>query len=288
MLPWILAYFLTYSDISVTLKWRFILGLGFVPGIVVVIGSYIERSRLPPVTYSKNSINVWRLLQDKRIIKKLIVTGGGWFLYDVCYYGVNLFGGEIVAAITNSDDDNVSSNESIRKVTSQELIAISTSIPACIITIWLFGFGVKRLQVYGFVFIAVCFVLLATLFTTLKKENPNALYAIYCFLLFSLSFGPNVTTFILPAQTYPREIRSTFNGISAAMGKLGAVVGAYVYGIVAAVTSYEVVMIICAVLALVGAVVTQIWIPEDGNNDDDFQVHEILIKSQPDDEDVNI
>jgi PHS family inorganic phosphate transporter-like MFS transporter len=69
------------------------------------------------------------------------------------------------------------------------------------------------------------FFLMAALYLPLRNHNNTALFVIYCFLLFSLSFGPNVTTFVLPAETYPHTIRSTFNGMSAALGKLGAVVG---------------------------------------------------------------
>jgi nitrate/nitrite transporter NarK len=95
--------------------------------------------------------------------------------------------------------------------------------------------------VYGFFFIAICFVAMAALFKPLSHghlENTNALFAVYCILLFSLSWGPNLTTYILPAQTYPKEVRATFNGISAACGKLGAFTGVYVFSSMAVATSY--------------------------------------------------
>lgn len=39
-------------------------------------------------------------------------------------------------------------------------------------------------------------------------------------------FGPNTTTFIIPAEIYPTDVRATCHGISAAFGKAGAAVGA--------------------------------------------------------------
>ena len=66
------------------------------------------------------------------------------------------------------------------------------------------------------------------------------MFAVYCFLLFSLSFGPNLTTFVLPAQTFSKKTRATFNGLSAAMGKMGAFLGVYIFGPVADATSYPV------------------------------------------------
>lgn len=177
---------------------------------------------------------------------------------------MNLFGGEILDAISKSDDDDISSNASIRTKATSQLIAQSTSIPACIITILLFKYvGLRNLHIWGFILIAVAFVLMAGLFSELRENNPDGLFALYCFLLFTLSGGPNVTTFVLPSQSYPKDVRTTYNGMSAAMGKLGAVFGAYIYGTVATATSYAVVMVICAVFAFIAAVVSYIWFPEE-------------------------
>lgn len=178
---------------------------------------------------------------------------------------MNLFGGQILSKIGSSDDDNVSDNESIRHIATRQVIALSMGIPACLSAILVLRMvGTKRLQVYGFFLIAVMFVLMAALFKPLSHgsmENPNALFAVYCFLLFSLSWGPNLTTYILPAQTYPKEVRATFNGISAACGKLGAFAGVYVFSTMAEATSYATVMVFCAVISVFGAAVTQYGIP---------------------------
>ncbi|KAG0354679.1 Inorganic phosphate transporter pho84, partial [Mortierella sp. AD032] len=38
------------------------------------------------------------------------------------------------------------------------------------------------------------------------------------------TFGPNATTFVIPGEVIPTRFRSTGHGISAGMGKLGAIV----------------------------------------------------------------
>lgn len=43
---------------------------------------------------------------------------------------------------------------------------------------------------------------------------------LYGLTFFFSNFGPNSTTFILPAETFPPHIRTTMNGFSAAMGKV--------------------------------------------------------------------
>ena len=50
------------------------------------------------------------------------------------------------------------------------------------------------------------------------------------------------------------------NGMSAALGKLGAVVGAYLFGTVADLSDYTVVMYSCCALSLFGVVVTYYFI----------------------------
>ena len=68
---------------------------------------------------------------------------------------------------------------------------------------------------------------MAAAFYPLQQQNTELLYFIYCVLLFSLNSGPSMTTYCVPAEAFPYEIRATYNGISAACGKLGAAVGAF-------------------------------------------------------------
>merc|ERR1712000_235916 len=120
----------------------------------------------------------------------------------------------------------------------------------------------KNLQIAGFFLTAIGFVVMAVCFFPLKKHFPDVLFAMYCFLLFALQFGPNVTTYVIPSTVYPKEVRSTMNGLSAASGKLGAVAGAYIFGAVVDVTSLPTVMTLCACLSVVGMVITYYFIEE--------------------------
>ncbi|KAF2285452.1 hypothetical protein GH714_004603 [Hevea brasiliensis] len=49
----------------------------------------------------------------------------------------------------------------------------------------------------------------------------------YSLTFFFSNFGPNSTTFVVPAEIFPARLRSTCHGISAASGKAGAIVGAF-------------------------------------------------------------
>lgn len=171
------------------------------------------------------------MLQDPTYRWQLFVCSSTWFFYDIAFYGVALFGGDIVNDMKSGDDDNVSSAESLRYATTMELIALSMGIPASVVTVYaIYYYGSKAVQVWGFAFQAAAFFAMAAAYYPLQKSSPHSLFAIYCVLLFSLNAGPSMTTYCLPAETFPYEIRSTFSGVAAASGKFGAAVGAYMVG----------------------------------------------------------
>ena len=55
-------------------------------------------------------------------------------------------------------------------------------------------------------------------------SSRKAFVLLYCLTNFFQNFGPNTTTFIIPGEIFPTRYRSTAHGISAASGKLGAIV----------------------------------------------------------------
>ncbi|MFS8008894.1 putative ABC-type phosphate transporter [Helianthus anomalus] len=59
-----------------------------------------------------------------------------------------------------------------------------------------------------------------------KLIEHNALYHVLLNIFFA-NFGPNSTTFVVPAEISPARLCSTCHGISAATGKAGAIVGSY-------------------------------------------------------------
>jgi PHS family inorganic phosphate transporter-like MFS transporter len=61
----------------------------------------------------------------------------------------------------------------------------------------------------------------------MTKGSTAALHTfvfLYCLANFFQNFGPNTTTFVIPGEAFPTRYRSTSHGISAASGKLGAIV----------------------------------------------------------------
>ncbi len=70
-------------------------------------------------------------------------------------------------------------------------------------------------------------------------------------------FGPNATTWLLPAEIVPTEMRSMSHGFAAAVGKAGALVAGVVFGLVNDRTKFW----ISAACGLAGVFVTVIFMP---------------------------
>ena len=66
----------------------------------------------------------------------------------------------------------------------------------------------------------------------------------------------SMQTFMLPSITFSRPIRSTLNGICAASGKIGALLGAVLFLPLASWVGDAQVILLCACVSIVGAMLT--------------------------------
>ena len=79
------------------------------------------------------------------------------------------------------------------------------------------------LQIWGFSLLIVAAAALGG--GAAANASTVVMFLLFCFLLFALNWGPNVSTYTLPVEVFPTEVRSTCFGVCAAAGKLGALVG---------------------------------------------------------------
>jgi MFS family permease len=161
----------------------------------------------------------WKVLQFYFL--RIIGTGGNWFVWDVAFYGLKLFSGPIFAAI-NPDGSLIVQNGWL---CFANLCSLLGYYAAALVIDWP-SVGRKRLQMASFGLNAVIFMLTAGGFNTFATPVIMFLYFFSCFVG---NFGSNVTTYVMAAETYPTEFRSTCHGISAFMGKAGALLGTIVF-----------------------------------------------------------
>ena len=73
--------------------------------------------------------------------------------------------------------------------------------------------------------------------------------------------------YVLPAEAFPTAVRSSFFGCSACLGKLGALLGTYTFGPIAAMGAHGItwVFVVCAAVSLVGVGVTHAFVEPYGH-----------------------
>lgn len=79
----------------------------------------------------------------------------------------------------------------------------------------------------GFFILTIIFAVLGLGFHTISN---NGLVVLVCLANFFCGFGPNSTTFVIPGEIFPTRYRSIGHGISAASGKIGAIISQALIG----------------------------------------------------------
>ncbi|OVA14892.1 General substrate transporter [Macleaya cordata] len=161
----------------------------------------------------------------------LLGTTSTWFLLDIAYYSQNLFQKDIFSAVGwIPPAPTMNALEEVFKIArAQTLIALCSTVPGYWFTVlFIDRMGRFAIQLMGFFFMTVfMFALAIPYHHWTLHENRIWFVVMYAFTFFFANFGPNATTFVVPAEIFPARLRSTCHGISAASGKAGAIIGAF-------------------------------------------------------------
>ena len=274
------VYTLLTMNVAEDAAWRAALGLGAVPslislGILLWRQHFVENSvearilrtagdhpdnvarreeqdrmRAQDIDLHEGPETLGGLLTDIRYIKRLAGTGGTWFLFDAAFYA-NVIGLPLVLERMFELD---MTSSSVKDVAGATTLILLIGLPGYYLSAALVDrIGLKRLQIFGF--LALC-ALYAILAFTATLVPPAVLFIMYGATFLFSNFGPNSTTFCLPAETFPKRARTTYNGISAAMGKLGAVLGTAIFPVVIDQGGLKAVLGLSSGIAFLGALLT--------------------------------
>nr|XP_043612952.1 probable inorganic phosphate transporter 1-9 [Erigeron canadensis] len=159
--------------------------------------------------------------------RDLIAASTNWFLIDLVFYPLNLFQYHAFKGyMTHKSHMNIY-DDALQVAKFQALVAISATIPGYFVTVYMIDYvGRVKIQAAGFLLMAV------SLFTVAKVNKGGwgsdpgiGFILLYGLAFFFSNFGPNTTTFIVPAELFPARFRATCHGISGAIGKVGAIIG---------------------------------------------------------------
>ncbi|KAL3724702.1 hypothetical protein ACJRO7_029809 [Eucalyptus globulus] len=162
----------------------------------------------------------------------LLGTTTTWFLLDIVFYGQSLIQPLIftdVHWLPPSKQMNAI-EEAYQNGKAQTLIALCGTVPGYWFTVvFIDKMGRFAIQLMGFFFMTVFMFALAIPFHHWTSPgNELGFVIMYSLIFFFANFGPNATTFVVPAEIFPARLRSTCHGISAAAGKIGSVLGTFV------------------------------------------------------------
>ena len=186
---------------------------------------------------------------------RMLATAGAWFANDVFFYGNKLFQSEFIEVISPS-------NDSVMPTWLWNLVNVGVSLAGYYMASFLIDnklYGRKWMQMVGFIMDFILFIVPAFNFqyyTT--QEHVKEFQTMYFLSSFFNQFGPNSVTFLVAAEVFPTPIRATAHGLSAAWGKLGALLASVLYSYIDTQTKFYVV----PWFGLAGFVLTFIFLPD--------------------------
>jgi MFS transporter, PHS family, inorganic phosphate transporter len=206
----------------------------------------------------QHSVSFWdgyhRLVNDKKLVIRLVGASAAWFFMDAAYYG-NTVSSPLVLSALNSDHTLLQ-----KTLTQLGIFAVFAAPGYAVAALTMDKLGRKTIQASGFIMMTVTFSLLAFIPNLQKMALPFLI--IYGFSFFFTEFGPNATTFVYPSEIFPVQVRTTGHGITAAMGKLGGFFGVFAFpfllhweGLLGAESA-------AAIASAIGLVVTLTMLPE--------------------------
>jgi MFS family permease len=201
----------------------------------------------------------YRDLWTPQFRRLAILCAVPWFLMDIALYGVGLFAPSIVTGLLFGDAATASTSflrDDVEATAITGFTDVFLVLGFLLTIVFVSRIGQIRLQVIGFVGMTVGLAILAA-----SGSGGAAAWVLAGFVIFNLmlNFGPNATTYMLPAQLFPTRLRATGHGFSAASGKVGAVIGTFLLSPAVAAFGLNSVMGAIAVLSLLGAVVTVLF-----------------------------
>jgi PHS family inorganic phosphate transporter-like MFS transporter len=300
---YIAALALLETPLSHDYVWRIILALGAVPAAAVI---YFRR-RMPEsprytarvegdeakaakdiTRYSegaivasgsgnsrKNRLSLWQFLSNKKYLLYLLGTAGTWFVFDYAYYGNSVSAPLILTSVLGK-----SGAKALPEALALQLIIFSVAaVPGYYLAVFFMDrIGHKRLQLIGFLFMGLAFLLIGVVPNVTAEVVPFIL--LFGISYFFAEFGPNTTTFVLAGELYPTSARSTGHGISAGVAKFGAFIGVFLFPIIKTNAGVSGALEISAVFALVGLLLTLVIPEPSGKSLDELSGEEVLAEAE--------
>lgn len=165
-------------------------------------------------------------LSDRRNLLTLLGTAGTWFVFDYAYYGNSVSAPLIVKSVLGGGTHSLTQTLALNLV-----VFTVAAVPGYYLAVaFMDRIGHRRLQLIGFACMGLAFLLIGVI--------PGITTMVLPFLIlfgvsyFFAEFGPNTTTFVMAAETFPTAVRSTAHGIASGFAKVGAFIGVFLFPVI--------------------------------------------------------
>jgi MFS family permease len=244
-----------YNHKSLDAVWRISFGVGLIPvtGMLFYRLFFLQESKV----WKRQNKPAAVALREQSVLyyyywHRLAGTALAWFFWDVSFYGNKLFQSTFIKIL--------SPGASILLVLEWTLLNSAVSLVGyycSAFTVDKLWMGRVRLQSMGFFMVFILFLMCAIFYDQLVKNAIQAFQVLYFLSSFFGQFGPNATTWLLPGEVFPTDIRATCHGISAATGKVGALVAGIWFAYLTNAGKFYV----AAFFNLAGLVLTILFVP---------------------------
>lgn len=172
-------------------------------------------------------------LFGRALRRRTAFTAIPWFLMDIATYGVGIFTPTLLAAMALAGPDATFLSDDIASTEGTAALDVFLVLGFLTAVLLVDRVGRIPLQLTGFAAMAVALGVLA-LADGLPGGGEDHLALVFVgFALFNffMNAGPNATTFALPAEVFPEDVRAAGHGFAAACAKFGAALGVFLFPI---------------------------------------------------------
>ncbi|MFD4140992.1 MFS transporter [Streptomyces sp. NPDC058572] len=175
-------------------------------------------------------------LFSRPLLRRTVFTAVPWFLMDIATYGVGIFTPTLLAGLALGGANATFIADDIASTEGTAALDVFLVIGFLLAILLVDRVGRVPLQLAGFAGMACALCLLAVSNQLSGGASSHLALVFVGFAVFNvlMNMGPNATTFALPAEVFPADVRSAGHGFAAGCGKLGAALGTFFFPVLLA------------------------------------------------------
>lgn len=278
---------------QINIAWRVMLGFGAIPALVII---FVRRKTpesprwLAQNGYENEAVAVTEKLTGVKVkitdkerersvevsegikslfqpalfkadmIRRTVFTAVPWFLMDMATYGVGIFTPTLLAAMAVKEANSNFLSDDMASTAGTALLDIFLPLGFLCAIVLVERAGRIRLQIVGFAVMAAALMILA-IANGLPGGGGQHLSMVFIgFALFNffMNAGPNATTYALPAEVFPSDLRAAGHGFAAASAKLGAAIGVFFFPLLLSSIGETALLTMLSFVCLIALVITRV------------------------------